>query len=143
VPRHPSRRAALEKDDDDAKKVRLALAGMRGGGIWDHLGGGFHRYSTDERWLVPHFEKMLYDNALLLRLYTMRFAPSTTMGSPRPPATSEYLLRGYKARPAASTLRKTPTRRREGKFFVWTENEVKDALCDDPLAAKSRSVTSA
>ena len=56
-----------------AGDARRACAGrsMRcaRGGIWDHLGGGFHRYSTDERWLVPHFEKMLYDNALLLRLY--------------------------------------------------------------------------
>jgi uncharacterized protein YyaL (SSP411 family) len=42
---------------------------MARGGIWDHLGGGFARYSTDERWHVPHFEKMLYDNAQLLRLY--------------------------------------------------------------------------
>ena len=49
--------------------MRKALDAMRAGGIWDQLGGGFHRYSTDERWLVPHFEKMLYDNALLLRLY--------------------------------------------------------------------------
>ena len=46
-----------------------ALSAMRCGGIYDHLGGGFHRYSTDEKWLVPHFEKMLYDNALLARLY--------------------------------------------------------------------------
>ena len=50
-------------------QVKKALSAMRAGGIWDHLAGGFHRYSTDERWLVPHFEKMLYDNALLLRLY--------------------------------------------------------------------------
>ena len=42
---------------------------MAEGGLYDHLGGGFHRYSTDARWLVPHFEKMLYDNALLSRLY--------------------------------------------------------------------------
>ena len=54
----------------DHARVRKALDAMRAGGIWDHLGGGFHRYSTDERWVVPHFEKMLYDNALLLRLYT-------------------------------------------------------------------------
>ncbi len=45
---------------------RITLDHMARGGIYDHLGGGFHRYSTDERWLVPHFEKMLYDNALLV-----------------------------------------------------------------------------
>jgi uncharacterized protein YyaL (SSP411 family) len=49
--------------------VRATLDGMAQGGIRDHIGGGFHRYSTDERWLVPHFEKMLYDNALLARAY--------------------------------------------------------------------------
>ena len=52
-----------------ARVVRRRSTRMSAGGIYDHLGGGFHRYSTDERWLVPHFEKMLYDNALLLRLY--------------------------------------------------------------------------
>ena len=49
------------------------LRAMAGGGIYDQLGGGFHRYSTDERWLVPHFEKMLYDNALLARAYLHGF----------------------------------------------------------------------
>ena len=53
----------------DRERACKALDAMRAGGICDQLGGGFHRYSTDERWLVPHFEKMLYDNALLLRLY--------------------------------------------------------------------------
>jgi uncharacterized protein YyaL (SSP411 family) len=56
------RRGALEP-------VRLTLDGMAGGGMWDVVGGGFHRYSVDERWLVPHFEKMLYDNALLVPAY--------------------------------------------------------------------------
>jgi hypothetical protein len=63
------RRGALEGDGTALASVKLALDRMRAGGIWDQLRGGFHRYSTDERWLVPHFEKMLYDNALLLRLY--------------------------------------------------------------------------
>src|SRR5882762_10377903 len=49
--------------------ARLTLDRMATGGIYDHLGGGFHRYSTEERWLVPHFEKMLYDNALLTVAY--------------------------------------------------------------------------
>jgi uncharacterized protein YyaL (SSP411 family) len=63
------RRGVLEGDGTSLDAVRLQLESMRAGGIWDHLGGGFHRYSTDERWLVPHFEKMLYDNALLLRYF--------------------------------------------------------------------------
>jgi uncharacterized protein YyaL (SSP411 family) len=49
--------------------VELSLEKMAHGGMYDHLGGGFHRYSVDDRWLIPHFEKMLYDNALLSRTY--------------------------------------------------------------------------
>jgi uncharacterized protein YyaL (SSP411 family) len=56
-------------DDSALQMVRITLDRMAGGGIYDHLGGGFHRYSTDDRWLVPHFEKMLYDNALLATAY--------------------------------------------------------------------------
>ncbi len=63
------RQGALEKEERSVARVVFALDQMRAGGIYDQLGGGFHRYSTDEAWLVPHFEKMLYDNALLLRLY--------------------------------------------------------------------------
>ncbi|MFQ5737291.1 MAG: thioredoxin domain-containing protein, partial [Thermodesulfobacteriota bacterium] len=58
--------------DDDALMIsKKSLDAMAEGGIYDHVGGGFHRYSVDERWDIPHFEKMLYDNALLARLYTM------------------------------------------------------------------------
>src|SRR5262249_22684877 len=56
-------------DDSALDMVRKTLDGMARGGMYDHLGGGFHRYSTDARWLVPHFEKMLYDNALLVPAY--------------------------------------------------------------------------
>src|SRR5262249_54856314 len=60
--------------------ARLTLDKMAAGGIYDHLGGGFHRYSTDERWLVPHFEKMLYDNALLVPTYLEAYQAT---GEPR------------------------------------------------------------
>src|SRR5205807_5789707 len=60
-------------DDDALHMARLTLDRMATGGIYDHLGGGFHRYSTDQRWLVPHFEKMLYDNALLTVAYVEAF----------------------------------------------------------------------
>ena len=53
--------------------VKLALQKMASGGIYDQLGGGFHRYSVDDHWLVPHFEKMLYDNAQLLPLYAAMY----------------------------------------------------------------------
>ena len=57
-----------------AKLVDLTLAKMAEGGIYDHLGGGFHRYSTERTWTVPHFEKMLYDNAQLVELYSDAYA---------------------------------------------------------------------
>jgi len=57
------------RDKEVLKMVRLTLTKMAGGGMYDHVGGGFHRYSTDKNWLVPHFEKMLYDNALLVMDY--------------------------------------------------------------------------
>src|SRR5205814_988264 len=56
-------------DRTELEPLRLTLSRMALGGIYDHLGGGFHRYSTDRYWLVPHFEKMLYDNSQLVRLY--------------------------------------------------------------------------
>ena len=57
------------RDDEALQMAQRTLDGMALGGMYDHLGGGFHRYSTDRRWLVPHFEKMLYDNALLTVAY--------------------------------------------------------------------------
>ena len=64
--------------------VTTTLDRMAAGGIYDHLGGGFHRYSTDARWLVPHFEKMLYDNALLAVAYLEALAGhATTASMPR------------------------------------------------------------
>ena len=63
------RRHRRHPDPDALAAARHSLDAMAAGGIWDHLGGGFSRYSVDEQWLVPHFEKMLYDNALLVRPY--------------------------------------------------------------------------
>jgi uncharacterized protein len=63
------RQTAWTKDASHQEQVLLQLRTMAAGGIYDHLGGGFHRYSVDDRWLIPHFEKMLYDNAQLVRIY--------------------------------------------------------------------------
>ncbi|HKQ71386.1 MAG TPA: thioredoxin domain-containing protein [Polyangiaceae bacterium] len=131
------RRGVLERDEDAARKVRRALDGMQKGGIWDHLGGGFHRYSTDERWLVPHFEKMLYDNALLLGLYTEAFR---AFGSDEYAATASdigtYLLREMQGENGGFfTAQDADSEGEEGRFFVWSKSEVESLLAGDPLAS--------
>ena len=80
------RQHARTGDDHALHVVRHTLDKMARGGIYDHLGGGFARYSTDERWLAPHFEKMLYDNALLASVYLEAFQVTGDPSSPRSPA---------------------------------------------------------
>lgn len=105
---------------------------MANGGMYDQLGGGFHRYSTDAKWLVPHFEKMLYDNALLSRLYLHYFQVSQ---APAARETVEgildYVLREM-TDPAGGfySTQDADSEGHEGKFFVWDINEIRDALGD-------------
>jgi uncharacterized protein YyaL (SSP411 family) len=130
------RRALEEGDAEAGHRASLALTAMRKGGIWDHLGGGFHRYSTDERWLVPHFEKMLYDNALLLRLYTDAFrAFGDKAHAATARAIGRYLLAEMQS-PGGGfyAAQDADSEGEEGKYFVWTEAEVKSLLADDALA---------
>jgi uncharacterized protein len=122
--------------DDDARsraRVKRALDAMRDGGIYDQLGGGFHRYSTDERWLVPHFEKMLYDNALLLRLYVDGFR---VFRDERYASTAReivaYLEREMLDREGGFyATQDADSEGEEGKFFVWTPEQIRDAVGDD------------
>ncbi len=124
------RRGALDEDKIALARASRALQAMRRGGIQDHLGGGFHRYSTDDRWLVPHFEKMLYDNALLLRLYVDAYR-----------ATGEEAFRYTACRLASYVLREmtspeggffatqdADSEGEEGTFFVWSRAEIFEAL---------------
>jgi uncharacterized protein YyaL (SSP411 family)/aryl-alcohol dehydrogenase-like predicted oxidoreductase len=110
--------------------VRRTLDGMARGGMYDQIGGGFCRYSVDERWLVPHFEKMLYDNALLARVYVEAFQ---TTGEPfyRMIATEilDYVLREMTS-PEGGFYSATDadSEGEEGKFFVWTPKEIEDVL---------------
>jgi hypothetical protein len=119
-------------------KVRKALDAMRAGGIWDQLGGGFHRYSTDEHWLVPHFEKMLYDNALLLRLYVDAWrATGDQAYADTARAIGAYVLREMQSPDGGFyATQDADSEGEEGKFFVWTPEEV-DAACGDAEAASA------
>jgi uncharacterized protein YyaL (SSP411 family) len=109
--------------------VNLTLRKMAQGGMYDQLGGGFHRYSVDERWLVPHFEKMLYDNALLSRVYLHAYQAS---GDPFfrgiVEETLDYVLREMSSSEGGFySTQDADSEGEEGKFFVWTPDEV-DAL---------------
>jgi uncharacterized protein YyaL (SSP411 family) len=109
------------------------LRKMAEGGVYDHLGGGFHRYSVDERWLVPHFEKMLYDNALLTRLYLETYQATE---DPFFRQVAEEIL-AYVEREMRHpeggfySTQDADSEGEEGKFFLWSRNEVIDILGDE------------
>jgi uncharacterized protein YyaL (SSP411 family) len=130
------RQGVADKDEASLHRVQSALGAMRAGGIYDQLGGGFHRYSTDEKWLVPHFEKMLYDNALLVRAYTdghRVFHDESHRETVLHVA--EYLRREMTdASGAFYASQDADSEGVEGKFFVWTRAEVSAALASDPEA---------
>ncbi|MCO6454422.1 MAG: thioredoxin domain-containing protein [Pirellulaceae bacterium] len=113
--------------------VRLTLDKMLQGGIYDHLAGGFARYSVDQRWLVPHFEKMLYDNALLAAVYLDGFRVT---GQPRyarvVTETLDYVLR-YMTDPEGGfhSTEDADSEGEEGKFYVWTPDEIRQVLGDE------------
>jgi len=115
---------------EDRVRVRRTLDAMHEGGMFDHLGGGFARYSVDERWLVPHFEKMLYDNALLACAYLEGFQ---AFGDDRDAQvareTLDYLLRDLRDDQGGfHSAEDADSEGEEGRFYVFTPDEVKAVL---------------
>jgi hypothetical protein len=110
--------------------VEVSLEKMGQGGIYDHLGGGFHRYSVDERWLIPHFEKMLYDNALLSKTYFEAFLATGNEGYRRVGEEILHYVRREMTNPEGGffSTQDADTEGEEGRFYAWTRNEIKEIL---------------
>ncbi len=121
------------KDAGALDVVELTLNKMARGGMYDQLGGGFHRYSVDEKWLVPHFEKMLYDNALLSRVYTEAFLATGNEFYKRIAVeTLDYVTREMTDKEGGFySTQDADSEGEEGKFFVWTPEEVTALLGEE------------
>lgn len=121
------------RDEDALFMVQHTLNRMAMGGIYDHLGGGFHRYSTDAQWLVPHFEKMLYDNALLTSVYLEAYqATHDPFFREVVEETIGYVLREMTSPEGAFfSTQDADSEGVEGKFFVWSVAEVEQVLGKD------------
>ncbi|MCA8997155.1 MAG: thioredoxin domain-containing protein [Planctomycetaceae bacterium] len=117
----------------------FTLDKMAQGGLYDQLGGGFHRYSTDAYWLVPHFEKMLYDNALLVPAYLEAWqATKNGFYSTIVRETLDYVLREMTSKEGAFfATQDADSEGVEGKFFIWSEQEIDDLLGEDAQVFKA------
>lgn len=117
-------------EDKALDMVKTTLTEMSKGGIYDHIGFGFHRYSTDQEWLVPHFEKMLYDQAMLVLAFTELYQITNENSYKR---TAEEIL-SYVSRDMTSeeggfySAEDADSEGIEGKFYVWNENEIDEIL---------------
>jgi uncharacterized protein YyaL (SSP411 family) len=114
------------KSERYLEMVTHTLMKMAQGGIYDHLGGGFHRYSVDAKWLVPHFEKMLYDNAQMIRIYAQAYRiTQEPLFKSVVDETVDYLLREMlHSEGGFYSTQDADSEGEEGKFFVWTTEEI-------------------
>ena len=120
-------------DNSALEMVEITLQSLRLGGIYDHVGFGFHRYSTDAAWKVPHFEKMLYDQALLSMAYAEAFQAT---GNDDYSLTCREILRYVQrmltsSKGAFYSAEDADTHGVEGEFYLWTSQEIKDVLGED------------
>ncbi len=136
-------RGAIRYGHEAAKHaVDTTLTHICQGGIYDHLGGGFARYSVDERWLAPHFEKMLYDNALLIDLLCEAYRETgKELYARRIDETAGWVLREMIAEGGgfAASL-DADSEGEEGKFYVWSKPEIVEVLGEADAAGVRRSL---
>ncbi len=123
----------FRRDETALKQACLSLDRMAEGGIYDHLAGGFSRYSTDERWFLPHFEKMLYDNALLISVYSEAFQLT---GKKTYQSVIKETIRFIQNELSSAeggfySSLDADSEGEEGKFYVWTRKELDEALGPD------------
>ena len=120
------RRSSLEGDTSLADIALHTLDAMAAGGMYDHLGGGFARYSTDREWLVPHFEKMLYDQALLLRAFTQGWLVGRSADHAQiVEETIDYCVRDLRHKGSGFfSAEDADSEGVEGRFYVWTPDQV-------------------
>ena len=120
-------------EDSALIMVEKTLDAMKKGGIYDHVGFGFHRYTVDRQWMVPHFEKMLYDQALLAIAYTEAFqATGKTRYRETAEEVLEYILRDMRSPEGGFySAEDADSEGEEGKFYLWTQDEIMDLLGSD------------
>ncbi len=141
------RRWLVTREESARRMAEFTLTKMATGGIYDQIGGGFHRYSTDARWLVPHFEKMLYDNAMLARAYLLAHR---AFGAEEPARvaseTLDYLLREMTPEGGGFfSAQDADSEGEEGTFYVWNPETLAAAVGpeDAPIVAARFGVSAA
>ncbi|PYG85838.1 hypothetical protein LY28_03135 [Ruminiclostridium sufflavum DSM 19573] len=121
-----------KKDSSALEMVKKTLDSMKNGGIFDHIGFGFSRYSTDRKWLIPHFEKMLYDNSLLAVAYAEAYLATNNYSySETAHEILEYILRDMTSEEGGFySAEDADSEGIEGKFYIWSRDEIKNVLGD-------------